>query len=490
VHSGAAMVDTRSVHIQCPTEEWKPVPTDWYRLRYFAIWSVPLAAFGGSIALIILSIAAFMVHDSDQHERGNHPERGTWMLLLGLFLLVLVIWMRGSSTQLRYRAGMGLFSGLGGASTDQAPTSLFMTKIYVQEFRNQGVVPTIVGGAWSNVLGLRTTYGPRIHMRRMVGRVPDERLAWYAGTELMDINKELKEKGFQLVNVPSYGCVTIGAWVATQGHGMTGRAFSHSPITVKAKVLDLKTGIETMDEPAMLLDKFGQGAQRASQFLILWVSLEGSPTLVPNNKMLRQGRWLRTQGDAAWVMRKEAQVAVVFIGSTHSLALTWEPYIGEDVKGGGALMDAGILMFAVVGWGLSDPSGRGRDRTELLDKAPGFFHFYLSPIFIWLFMILRTLNVEIYTADLSLTPEVLLKLTTEIQDVFKKYNGRCEIRFLGKLTYFDFLVLSEEAVLAVCRILSMNGVQTVTQHSGKYCMRPEFFQCVGLELKNVYDVVR
>lgn len=477
-------MDTRSVYIQCPTETWKPKPYDWYRWRFVAVWLVPISLFIGTLIVVPWSIVSFTVHDGDLHERG------VWMLLLGLFFLVFVLWMRSSATQLRFRAGMGFFSGMGGVATDAAPFSPTELVLMTQRFRVKGILPRVVGGAWSNVLRMETSYGPRLHMRRMVGRVPNLPLAWYAGTELMTINKELRKRGLQLLNVPTYGCVTVGAWVATQGHGMPGRAFSHAPITVKAKVIDLLTGIETEDGPDMLLDKFGQGLERAQQFLILWVSLEGSPTLVPNRQMLRQGRWLKTIDDAAWVNRKDAQAAVLFVGGSNTLALTWQPHMGDDVRGGGVLMDLGISMFAVVGWGLSDPSGPGRDRTELLEKVPGFFHFYLSPVYVWFFLLLGVMNAEFYTSDLSLTPELTLKLCAEIQQVYKRHTGRCELRFLGKLTYFDLFAVSTETTLEVLRVLANNGVTRITQHSGKYQLRRELVACAGLQLASVYEVAR
>ena len=338
------------------------------------------------------------------------------------------------------------------------------------------------------MLRQQTARGPRLHTRRLVGRVPNQPLTWYAGSEVMDVQKELKAMGLQLVNVPSYGSVSLGAWVATQGHGMTGGAFTHGPITVKAKVHDLLTGIETDDGPDMLLDKFGRGEVRASQFLVLTVTLEGSQTLVENAKMLRQGRWLKTLDDATWVLRKQAQVAVMFIGSSNTLALTWEPHKGDDVSGGGLLMDAGISMFAVLGWGLSEPSGPGRDRTERLEKAPIFFHFYLSPIYIWFLLLTNLKNLELYTTDIPLTPDLTLKLTTALQGVYKKYNGRCELRFTGKITYIDLFFWSNAGARAVLHVLSAFGVKKCALHPGKYQLNRGWFACENIELVTPYDV--
>ena len=482
-----------SVYVECPTDTWPLKPYDWYRWRYIVLWLLPISASIGFLVLLPWGAYILIPHNSTLHEYGSHREQGTTFVFVAVVLFFFVFLMRGSAQQLRFRSGMGFFGGIGGESTDSAPITVAEVKKAAQQFRVIGVLPTVVGGAWSNVLRMESATGPRLHMRRFVGPVPGRDLTWYAGTQCMDVNKALlkRDRPMQLINVPSYGGVTLGAWVATQGHGMTGRAFSHGVITVRARVLDMLSGIETDDGPENLMDKFGKGEQRARQYVVLFVTVAESPTLVPDVKMLRQGRWLETTEDAAWIHSDEAQVAVMFIGGSNTLALRWKPHTGADVKGGGLLMDLGIVMFAVLGWGLSDPRGKGRDRTERLSKVPMFFHFYLSPIYIWFFMIVGAMNLEFYTSDLTgLTPELTLKLSTEIQAVYKRYNGRCELRVTGKITYFDLFALSPGAYREVLRVLAANGVKRVAQHPGKYQLRPEEFSCAGLELVTVYEATR
>ena len=153
-------------------------------------------------------------------------------------------------------------------------------------------------------------------------------------------------------------------------------------------------------------------------------------------------------------------------------------------------MDAGILMFSAIGCGLSNPGGRGRDRTEMLSDVPDFFYFYLSPILIWFIMILAATNVEIYTSDLDLTPELLLRLCDDFRAMYKRHSGRCYIRFSGKMTYFDLYVRSTSAAAEALQTLAANGVKRAAQHPGKYMWRSELFECAGIDLVNVYDVVR
>jgi hypothetical protein len=463
----------RAANTECATKQ----RDDRYRSRYLATWALPLLLFVAAIVLLPWSIVAFV-----ENSRTGR-ERGTWMAITAVVCFALVLWMRRPQRQLRFRAGAGLFSGLFGASADVAPQPANAVAVARMARSAQGKLPRIVGGAWSNVLRMQTSTGPRFHTRRMVGRVPNMPFTWYAGTTIKEINRELAVLGLQLLNVPSYSSVTVGAWVATQGHGMTGRAFAHDPITVSARVLDLKTGIETDDGPEMLLDRFGTGPERAAQFLIVSVSLEGSATLVKNRNVLRQVRWITTPQDATWVTRKEAWAAALFIGGSRTLGITWHPVNPRsEVTGGGLLADASILMFAVLGMGLGDPSGSHRDRTELLDRVPGFFHFYLSPIYIWFFLLLGVKNIEFFTTQLDLTPGLLLKLSDEIQAVYKQHYGRCELRFSGKLTYFDLFVVSDAAAVKVLRVLAANGVTRVAQHPGKYQLAASAYASVGLQL--------
>lgn len=452
---------------------------DGYRLRYICIWLVPMTLFSASAVLLAAGVVWL------------GPEQSPWSAVyafgLAFVLLIVVLAMRGSAQQLRYRIGMGLFGGLVGSGGDYVPVSVDELCSHALKFKGGRRMPDVVGNGWSNVLRQHTTNGPRIHMRRMVGRVPGQTLTWYAGTSIAQVQRELKEANLQLVNVPSYGDVSLGAWVATIGHGMAGAAFSHGLISVRATVLHIPSGIVTDMGPELLLEKFGQGPEFARQFLVMTVTLQNSPTLVENSLMLRQARWVTTLKDAEWVLRKEAQVAVLFVGHRNTLALTWQKHAGNDVLGGGWVMDLGITMFAVVGFGLSDPRGDGR--TEKLDKAPLFFHFYLSPIYIWSLLLLNLRNAEIFTTDLPLTPELTLNLTTALQGVYKKFNGRCEVRFLGQVTYIDIFCWSTSGARAIMSVLSEFGMETCALHAGKYQPPRDWFQCEGIKVVDACELV-
>jgi hypothetical protein len=461
---------------KCP-EAQEPLrkETDWFRLRYVAVWTVGYTTFVGAVALFFVGVF------------GSTPLTAAVYFPVMAVCATTFFFMYLSSAQLRYRSGAGFFEGLLGARADFAPANTEEAEEVLKKVRKSSSKerPTPVGGAWSNVLRMQTTDGPRIHTRKMVDKDVDN-LKFGAGIEVMDVNKILRKQNLQLVNVPSYGCVSLGAWVATQGHGMTGRYFNHGPICVDAVVLHMETGIVTLDTPELLLQKFGSGAKNARKYLVTEVTLKGSPTLVPDGAVLREGRWLSTVKDAEWILSANAIGAVLFVGNSNTLALRWTLHSGSKTNQSGWLMDVGITMFAVVGYGLSDP--KGRDRTQMLHDVPGFFHFYLSPVFILFLVLFGVMNAEIITSSIELTPDALYKVCSDLQTVYKRFNGRCEIRFTGRLTYFDLFAFSEKGASAVLDVLGRNGVEQAALHPGKFQLSQQLFCNAGIFLRTAHDI--
>ena len=449
-----------------------------YRWRFLCPWLFTMAIFATSLVLLPLAIHSFASHN---------PERGTAYTTAAVAMLAFFIYARLPAQRLRLRIGIGFC----GHSTDAAPATLRQLRSAAQSFRQKGTQPTMVGGGWSNVLAWRTARGPCLLTRHLTGTVPGtDDTVWYAGTQLVDANRVLAKRGLQLINVPSYGCVTMGAWVATMGHGMTGGKFTHGLLSVRARVLDLRTGIETDDGPEMLLEKFGRGAERAAQFLVLTIDIGNSPTLVANGVALREGRWVRGVDDAAWALGKDAAMMVLFVGRRKTLCLRWTPQpIGAaPVKGGGALMDLQLALFATLGRGLGDPSGRGR--SEKLSAGVLLFDLYLYPIFIFFYLLLGIANFEVYTSDVAIAPALLLSLATSLQPVHRKHGGRTEIRVLGKLLFLDCFAYGRAGQRAMLATLSAHGVGKVALHPGKFAVRREDVADAGLALISSHEVAR
>lgn len=467
---------------------------DVYKRRYLLLWLVAMLACATGLVLLPWGVYALVPHSSALHTRGAHTTQGAVLASIGTVTLLLFLYMRLPRQQLRYRSGMDICSGLLGRSSDSSPSSVESMFTVVENMRFSGLRPTVVGGAWSNVLRRQTAIGPRLFTHNLVGEVPgSEGRVWYAGTEVMDVNKALAKRGRQLVNVPSYGCVTMGAWVATMGHGMTSAGAAHGLVSVRAQVLDMATGVVADDDsPEMLLDKFGRGAKRASQFLVLTVDVGDSPTLCNNANALREGRWVASAEDAAWALQPTAAMMVLFVGRHNTLCLRWtpQPPAAAAVRGGGALMDVGIALFATLGRGLSNPAGKGRDRSERLSAGIRLFHFYLHPVFIWFFLLLGITNFEVYTSDAAITPECILSLTQALQPVHRKYGGRTEVRVLGKLLFVDCFAYGRASHCAILTALSTLGISCVALHPGKYAVHLDDISSAGLQLANPYDVAR
>ena len=129
------MSNAALVYNECPSDSLEPRkgPYDWYRWRYLCLWLVPMSFFTAGLVFLILGILFSTPHSSSAHgivdtatnsTLDAHPERAAYAFPLMVFFFAAFAWMRGSAQQLRYRIGMGLFSGLGGVGSDAAPITI------------------------------------------------------------------------------------------------------------------------------------------------------------------------------------------------------------------------------------------------------------------------------------------------------------------------------------------------------------------------------
>lgn len=454
------------------------------------IYFLALCALLFSIGSLAWAIFATVDHESPHHAKGSHPRQAIVLYTLAALAFFEFVLFSLPAAQLRYRAGDGLIFGCAGEPSSFAPTNLGEARNAAQKLRVAGEHGAVVGGAWSNVLQYRSTRGPRLHLRRLVGRAPERygHQAWLAGTELMDVNRELAKAGLQLLNVPSYGCVTVGAWVATQGHGMAGAKTEQARIQVRAWVLDLLTGIETDDGPEALLEKFGSGPVKAAQFMVLVVVLDESKALGREQALLRQTKMLRVPEDVTWFLRKDTVARVVFVGNSKALAITWDDAKGRERRRGGGVFKLQVLGFATTGWGGLLGSADNRDHTEKTSAVALFFHVFLNPLYIWFYLASGVVNFEAYTTDVPITPEALLTLTTHLQDVHRRHGGRSELRVQGKFLYVDGFAWNRRGIRATFAALADLGAKRVALHPGKYNLEREDVTCGGLALVTPYEI--
>lgn len=406
----------------------------------------------------------------------NHPsenQRGRTALLAAAFLVTALLYLLTSNRQsyTRWRAGR-LWGGGWLFSTPTVSTEQTIEHAArLQRSLRKGECVEVVGGAWSNVLRREPVRGSPLYMTLMRGKAEFGSSRWLAGTPLWEVHRELRKRGLVAVNVPSYSGVTIGAWVATIGHGMPGRMFDHGLICASALVLDIKTGIVSFDGPSKLEDKFGRSRSRAAQFLVLEVELSGSPSLVADVPCIRSSRWLLDdEKDAQWLLDKSAASAVVFVGRGGALALRWSPIKANQRRPSrGArfvLDDASYALFSLTGRLLRRADGL--EHTQLLSDATYLFSAYLWPIYTLSFLLLPLRNTELYTTDLVLTPAKLMEVTQRLKSHYKTYNGRCEVRFLGVITFFDCFSWSYGGMGAIVEALADLGVERVAIHPGKF----------------------
>lgn len=464
---------------------------DWYRLRYGLVWLFGFLSVSGGIILVVLStmLATGMMHSTRQLFSATAGYSGALLLFVVFALMYL------PAARLRFRAGSGLLAGIAGEWSAFAPSSLEELRENCQRARIEGTPLTVVGNAWSNVLGQRTTIGRRIYMRRMVGRVPGDEnsdnpkapTTWLAGTTLKQVQYFFNQRCVQLIGVPSSSYVTLGAWVATMAHGNSGPKADDGLIFVNARVLDMATGIEFEQNADRLMDMFGRGALRASQYLILSVTI-GQYGLYENVSLRRQGRRVVTLDDAKWALDSSAWMRAIFVGDNKMLALRWIKNQSDDEKAENVLLKLWLLVFAAMGWGWAMPNYEGHQTTELVSEAVYLFPDNFQPYQLWFNSILNIVNFEFY-ANASLTPKTLLAISEELQQVHRRFGGRTELRSSAKLLYLDFALKESDAAFeAVFRALANLGLKRMAQHPGKYLFSRTHAECAGIELVNIKDL--
>lgn len=469
---------------------------DDYRWRYIGVWSVGWLFLIGAIVGLGLGISWSTPQSSDAHgvtaattssTLDQHFERAAVTFPLAALCLVGFVLMCRDAARLRYRAGSGFFGGLCGEPSSAAPRTECELEAACKEASFRGDRLTAVGSAWSNALAQRTTRGRRLYMHRATCRV-DER-TWLAGATLKQVQNDLAAETppMQLIGAPSSGYITLGAWVATTGHGSSGPAATHDLVVASARVFNQNMGWSVDLNAARLLDVFGQGVEAAANHIVLKVTLS-SQSLCNNSILRRQGKRVQTLEHAEWALDPSSVMRAIFIGNSKTLALRWIPHDGLPLRES-IVLKVWLFVFAAMGWGSAMPNYEGKDSSGKLSDETYLFPDSFNPAQLWTQMILNIVNYEVYTKDIKLDAKKLLEISTKLQELHTKYGGRTELRTLGGLVFFDMAMRAGDAAFrASFEALHKVGVCKCAQHSGKYLHTVGTAACGGVQIVNLKDL--
>lgn len=447
--------------------------TNWggcfYVSKFVLAWALGVAVF----PLLCIGVALpILIVDS------MHSSVYASLISVGVVGMGVWVWLYVSS-QVRLRAGAGGLGYVPRLATSPA-TKQDLERVCNHIFEMTGGLPRVVGGGWSNVLQRRSAVGNLVYTHRMKGLV-DKAVPtkWLPGTPIADVQRYLGnlQPPQVLVNVPSYSYVSIGAWVATLGHGWPGGQFTHSLPAVKARVLDCKTGIITSANPALLRDYFGKGEQRARQFVVLYVDLNESETLVQDQRVQRQLKYVRSLMDVAWIRGKDSVMAALLVGRSETLALKWQRVNLQSTDSAKWLTNVRISLFATTG-AFGPPN---ETRIEKVSSGVALLSLYLYPLYVAMWLLIGLTNFEFYT-NVKLSDEDLHTLTKSLQSVHRVHGGRCEIRFLSTTTFFDFFAWNAQGMRAMMSALVRVGITEAALHPGKFQVAVADAACVGLNL--------
>lgn len=469
-----------------------------YRRGFYCGYSWVLLLFSAAVVLLVVGAIR-----AEHHFRLAYEE---WLPLLlisiGALCLVAFAWVHfGPRSIPRMRVGVGVWT----CASDRWPSTIKELKqaLADPEFKKA----TIVGGGWSNTLQLRRIEGRRIHLGLLKGRVgSDDDMEWLAGTELMHVQEALKAKGMVIPDVPSYGCVTLGAWIVTSGHGMRKRCDSNDWLRSGCVVNVLSRSNPSKEiEPFDLYDttilknlldpnsdyvvasvKFSQSNQRARAFVID-VEVTRELTLFTHEAPKFDKRFLSivnpgVQGDPP----PAAKLEVVFIGGKNCLSIKWgekEP-LAEHPSSAGRLVELSVAYFAYSGsWLGGLDLNKSVKSNSTLQKAVAYFHWKLRAPLLFYNALYPVLNFEVYfypaddAATITKQTENYRKFCEGVMEFHKRNKGRTEVRAFGRALGLDVFVSSHEKcvsyvqdvliALLVTHKLVKDGNSIFSCHPGK-----------------------
>lgn len=446
-----------------------------YRFGFLRGYSALLLLFSAAVAL--LSVGSERV---ERHFRLAHEE---WLPLLlisiGALCLAAFAWIHfGARSIPRMRVGASVWS----CASDRWPST-------VQELRRVLDDPAfkqakIVGGGWSNTLQLRRTEGKRIHMGKLQGRSDSGReLEWLAGTELMDVQKALSSEKLVIMDRPSYGCVTLGAWIVTFGHGMRSRCDTNARLRAGCEV-----SVVSREDPLKKIDPLNlydtsvmeQLLNPKSDLVVVAVrflrpgnlacalahDVEVTRTLTlfePSTSEFEERFLSIIKPGALNASPAPDSLKVIFIGGERCLGIKWDEkeMLEQHKSSAGLLTELSVAYFAYSGlwW-----SGRDVDvsfkSSATLKKAVEYFHWKLVAPLLFFNSVWPVLNFEVYfypaaeAGSITQQTDKYRKFCRGMAEFHKQHRGRTELRAFGNAIGLDVFVWTHaECVLYIQNVL-------------------------------------
>ena len=470
------------------------LPFDGYRYRFGTIWTLAVLAILGVIATLVVCISAV----SD----GAVPSEAVVGFVLCGLTTVTFIAMSTPSAQIRFRAGSGFFGGVLGIYFERgsaAPSTAEEVRTLYQDS-----YATPVGGAWSCSLAQRFSLPfPRVYTHNLTAKTDPDTFTWLAGAKLKTVQNELAKDGKQLIGVPSSSYVTVGGWVATLAHGngtINQAAEGMPPIledVKSARVLNTTTKDVTVDDPAMLVQKFGNGDAQARKFFVLDVTLKEN--LPFDQFVIRSSFLVNKDKDAARFLYTATLMRVLFVGQRASLVITWTEEQNSVALGCCARLVNSIVeiidkvrIFTLAGLGWGKPNLSKHSVREKVSDAVYFFPDTITNVQNLVQVYMRYVNAEFFTKDLSnITSAKLLNMTRRLQETHASLGGRTELRIHGSIVYFDVAMRETRSNFATyLSTLHKLGVRNVAQHRGKHQRVRNEFATACLNLVNASEVLR
>lgn len=396
-----------------------------------------------------------------------------YVLCAVLGLALLALWVNSSlpraQTLLRAGAYPSFCGGVFPTTEDDLRAEV---KRIVEE---SGKPPVIVGSGWSFFLNRRAPARHRIYLQEFNQRVSDT--TWQCGATAGSVCNQLKKINLTLSSRPTLDDVTLGSWIAANGHGNSSTLAGGTSSTFQeVRVLDMLSD-NVLTLPGKGVKGLFEGPE-SYKYCVLTCKLKP----VYNGVVKMKGIEVRDAASAATWLSPTSQLRVLFLGAARSygIGVLWNPSTEAELQTSHHVNPhfcSRVCFYiqidtfsAILGW--HEPMSKYDGHSTLHNANRwSYWGWPLGIGFAQLGIVLSHLqNFEIFYVKSGLDGDYLWTLTQTLIDLHKRFGGRCELRVATEgvlnIVHVD-MALNVSKSKFVFDILYDLGVREAALHRGK-----------------------
>ncbi|MDA9633399.1 FAD-dependent oxidoreductase [bacterium] len=361
-----------------------------------------------------------------------------------------------------------------------------------------GAPPTIVGSGWSFFLNRRAAAKNRVFLQEFNSRIGET--TWQSGVTAGHVCKQLKKIKKTLSSRPTLDDITLGSWIAANGHGNAstlagGTSNTFQEVRILDMVSDSILTLSGKDTKKLFEDR---GAYY--KYCVLTCKL----LPVYDGVVKMKGVKVKDAESAADWLTPTSQLRVLFLGAARSygLGVLWKASSEADLQSSSHVnphLFSRVCFYlqvdtcsAIVGW--HEPMSKYNGHSRLSDANRWSYTGWPLGIGLAQLGIVFTglHNFEIFFIHKNLDGESLWQLCEQITTLHKSFGGRCELRVATEgalnIVHVDVAFNVTKSRL-VFDILYNFGVREAALHRGKRLDGVDNGRVVIVPVSELFEIV-